>query len=112
MNYDMLKFRCEWFKQQETRLESVAKQLDCISKDVAAVNYTWDESYRFAPFEPAYKGMVTSLTSGTNGADAGVQLMDSLREGIVLTGREYLRREAENEGLAREIEALIEELDL
>ena len=112
MSYETLKFKGSWFREQETKLESVAEQLDCISRDIAAVTYDWDESYHFYPFKPAYDEMVTSLTSGPNGADAGVKLLDALREAIVTTGREYLRTEAANEGIANEIEKLIQDLDL
>lgn len=112
MSYEILRFRGTWFKQQEDKLTSVAEQLDCISQQIAAVTYSWDESYRFAPFKPSYQEMVTSLTSGPGGADAGVELLDDLREAIVVTGRQYLRTEAANEGIAAEIDRLIEELDL
>lgn len=112
MNYDVLKFRAEWFKGREDKLETAAEDLRCLSGKIGAVNYAWDEVYLFAPLKPAYQAMVDALTSGDTGCDKGAKLLDDLREGIVTTGREYLRTEAENAGIASEIESLIEDLDL
>ena len=111
-DYDTLAFRASWFKDQEDKLEAAADELACISADLLAIEYDWQESYRFAPFRDAYDEMRTALTSGPAGADEGVALLNDLRAGIADTGREYLRTEAQNAGIAREIETLIEQLDL
>lgn len=105
-------FRAEWFKDKETKLQEAAAALDCVGKDIGAIEYSWQEDYRFSPLKPAYDGMVTALTSGTAGCQAGVSLLNSLREGIVTTARAYLRAEAANAGLVSEVNRIINELDL
>ena len=112
MSYDELKFKGTWFKEQETKLSAAAYDLDCVSKKIGAVQYSWGESYRFAPFKEAFATMVAALTTGPEGSDDGVELMDDMREAVVTTGRAYLRTEAANEGLAAQIEQLITDLDL
>lgn len=111
MSYEILKAHATWFNAQSEKLEAAAIELDCIGEKIMAVNYDWTESYRFAPFKPAYNAMRTALTSGPGGADKGITLLEKLEATVVASGKDYLRAEAAAENLTQEINALIDQLD-
>lgn len=115
MSYETLKFQAEWFRAQEYQLEMASKELECIRQDILGVSYNWgvfEFGATLARFREPCLATVQELSNGEGGIGKGVELLDSLRKAVVDTGREYLLTEAGNEDLTREMELLIQQLDL
>ena len=107
MDYDTLKHRFGWFKEEADRLDEISARLDCERRHVEGIHLHMTNAY-FSSLQTEYNGLNEALTGGKRSLEEGSTLTDNYAEAIRRTGRTYLKQEAENEEDATRITKLMD----